>query len=117
MNKHLQSFRLAINGVRYAVKTQLNFTVHLCFTGLAVFLGVVYRITYIEWIVIILTIVLVLVTEMINTSIESMTDLLTSDYRKEAKIAKDVSAGMVLTAAVGAVVVGLAIFGPRLFNR
>jgi diacylglycerol kinase len=57
-------------------------------------------------------IVLVISAEMINTSIEEMTNLITSEHKREAKIAKDVAAGMVLVVSIGAVIVGLYIFTP-----
>jgi diacylglycerol kinase len=56
------------------------------------------------------------VAEMINTSIEAMTDLITTEYRQRAKIAKDVSAGMVLTTAIASLIVALLIFMPKLFK-
>lgn len=57
-------------------------------------------------------ILVVISSEMINTSIEQMTDLITKEHREEAGIAKDVAAGMVLVAAVGSVIIGSIIFTP-----
>lgn len=114
MGKHLRAFRLAFSGIRYSIGTQLNFTVHALFAILAIILGLVVGLTTLEWVALTLTIVIVLVAEMINTSIESMTNLITTEHREHAKIAKDVSAGMVLVAAIGAVTVGLMIFIPKL---
>jgi diacylglycerol kinase (ATP) len=54
---------------------------------------------------------------MINTALESMTDLITKEWRQEAKIAKDVSAGMMLTIAIGAVSIALYIFMPYILPR
>jgi len=51
---------------------------------------------------------------MINTSIEAMCNLITTDWKKEAKIVKDVSAGMMLIIAVGTLIIGLIIFIPKL---
>ena len=65
--------------------------------------------------ILILTIVFGLGVEMVNTSIEAMTDLITTDWKEDAKIAKDVSAGMMLMTAIGTVVVALFIFYPRIF--
>jgi diacylglycerol kinase len=75
----------------------------------------VLKATETEIIVLILTIVLCLGIEMVNTSIEAMTDLITKEWRQEAKVAKDVAAGMMLLAATGAVVIGCIIFIPKLF--
>lgn len=65
-------------------------------------------------IIIVFTIILGLTAEMINTSLESMTDLITKEWHQEAKIAKDVSAGMMLVVSFGAVIVALLIFLPYL---
>jgi diacylglycerol kinase (ATP) len=53
---------------------------------------------------------------MINTSLEEMVNLITQEHRKEAKIAKDVAAGMVLIAAIGSVIVGIFIFAPYILK-
>ena len=63
---------------------------------------------------IILAIVAVIAAEMINTVAEAIVDLVTETYHLLAKIAKDVAAGAVLWSAIGAVVVGIVIFGPHL---
>lgn len=116
MRQHIVSFKLAFSGVWYAVRSQPNFAVHIYATIFALSLGLMLNISELEWLVIILTIVLVFTTEMINTAIESMTDLITKEYHVKAKIAKDVSAGMVLLSAIGSVIIGIIIFGPKLLN-
>ncbi len=59
---------------------------------------------------------MVIVAEMVNTTIESMVDLITSEWRQNAKVAKDVSAGMVLVSSVFAVIIGIYIFVPKILN-
>lgn len=110
--KHTISFKHAVSGLQWAIATQPNFRVHLVLSLLAIVLGLFFRIDRLEWSVIIFTIVLGLTTELANTAIESMTDLITKEWRQEAKVAKDVAAGMMLTAAVGAVGVAVFIFWP-----
>lgn len=61
-------------------------------------------------------ILLVISAEMINTSIEEMVNLIANDHRKEAKIAKDVAAGMVLVTALGSIIVGVLIFTPYILK-
>lgn len=109
---HTISFKNAFAGLFYAIKTQPNFIVHFTLATLAIILGVILQISYLEMTVIIFCIVLGLASEMINTSIESMTDLIKKEYSMEAKIAKDVSAGMMLLTAFGTIVVALLIFVP-----
>ena len=115
IRRHTISFVNAFNGIIWAIKTQPNFRVHLTFALIALVLGAVLRVTYIEMILLIMVIVFCLSVEMVNTSIEAMTDLIEEKWHYKAKIAKDVSAGMMLLAALGAVLTGGFIFLPRIF--
>ncbi len=111
---HKDSFKDAFAGLSWAFKTQPNFRIHLLLATIAIVLSWYLQITLVEFAVIIFTIVLGLTAEMINTSIESMTDLITTEYRESAKIAKDVAAGMMLTTAIGALCVAIVIFIPHI---
>jgi diacylglycerol kinase (ATP) len=115
--QHHISFKNAFSGLRWAVTTQPNFRVHIVLSLIALFLCKELGVSPIEGAIIVFTIVLGLASEMINTALESMTDLITTEWRKEAKIAKDVAAGMMLTVAFGAVLVAILILGPKLLVR
>lgn len=114
LRKHHISFKNAISGVLWAFSTQPNFKIHFTLSVIALLLGAIFKITYVEMTILVLTIVFGLGAEMVNTSIESMTDLITIEYRKEAKIAKDVAAGMMLITAIGTVLVACLIFLPKI---
>ena len=114
LKQHTISFKHALDGVIYTFKTQPNFQVHIFFAILATIAGFYWEISRAEWSVIIFIIGLVLVAEMINTSIEAVVDLHTEQYHDLAKVAKDVSAGMVLITALMAVITGILIFLPYL---
>jgi diacylglycerol kinase len=115
LKRFLLGFKFAGEGIRYVVRTQRNARIHLGI-GLAVALaGIYFRISAIEWAIISITFGLVFSAEMINTVAEMAVDLLIQRHHPMAKAAKDVGAGAVLVAAVSAVVVGVAIFGPRLW--
>lgn len=116
LREHHISFQNAASGLRWAFTTQPNFLVHGTLSLLSLLLGVIFRITYLEMTILVLTIVFGLGIEMVNTSIEAMTDLITTEWRREAKTAKDVSAGMMLLTAIGAIFVALLIFLPRFWN-
>lgn len=111
---HKDSFKDAFAGLRWVIVTQPNFRVHLVLSFIALAFGLMLQITSSEMAIIVFTILLGLTAEMINTSIESMTDLITTEYRQEAKIAKDVAAGMMLLTAIGAVLVAAFVFIPHL---
>lgn len=113
---HKDSFRDAFSGLIWALKTQPNFRIHLGLSICAILLGLLLSVSAIEMTIIVFTIILGLITEMLNTSIEAMTDLITTEYRANAKIAKDVAAGMMLLTAIGAVIIACFIFFPHLVS-
>jgi diacylglycerol kinase (ATP) len=115
LRKHHVSFKHALDGIYYAITSQPNFRVHITLSLTAVLLGIVLKISRVEAAVIAMTIMFGLGVEMLNTAVESMTDLITSQWHQKAKTAKDVSAGMMLLTAVGAVIVAAFIFLPRIW--
>ena len=113
MKKLIRSFSYAFNGIRIAALTQLNFRVHLVATLLAGFIGFALHISVNEWLWVILCITLVLATEMLNTAIEFLTDLVSPEYNELAGKVKDISAGAVLISSFFALVTGIIIFLPK----
>lgn len=89
---------------------------HLVLSALALAGAWWFSVTRTELLILVFTIILGLSAEMINTALESMTDLITREWRQEAKIAKDVSAGMMLITAFGALIVAAVIFLPYIFG-
>jgi diacylglycerol kinase len=114
IRKHTISFKHAFDGILWAVKTQPNFRIHLTISVLVLLLAWFFRVRPYEWMILVFAIIVGLSVEMVNTAIEAMTDLITKEYREEAKIAKDVSAGMMLVAALGTAAIGLGVFLPYL---
>lgn len=114
---HRVSFRHAYDGFIYTVKTQPNFRFHLLATISAILMGVYFSISKYEWLVLAFTINTVLVAEMINTSIESIVDLITLERRQDAKVAKDVASGMVLVSAILSVIVACFLFLPKIIAQ
>jgi len=111
----LEKFRAAFNGCIYCLRTQINMGFHIAAAVIVLGLAWYFQVRAWEWAVLILTTVLVLAAEIINTAIEVTIDLCTDkQYNPLAKIAKDVAAGAVLVLALGAVVIGILIFGPRI---
>jgi diacylglycerol kinase len=113
---HIISFKHAWDGIWYAVTTQPNFQVHLIAAVVVIFSAWHFQVAKTEWIMLLFAIALVLVAEMLNTAIESVTDILILEFNTHAKAAKDVAAGMVLVSVLLSVVIGLSIFLPYLYQ-
>ncbi|HEY2341709.1 MAG TPA: diacylglycerol kinase family protein [Chthoniobacteraceae bacterium] len=113
----LQSFVDAFRGLKVLLVTQPNARIHACATVAAFALGWVLRLSGGEWAAIVLAIVLVWLTEGLNTAIEFIVDIVSPEKQRLAGWAKDVAAGAVLLASIGAVVVGLLVFLPKLLAR
>jgi diacylglycerol kinase (ATP) len=112
-----QSFGFAFAGVWYLIRTQRNVRIEIGAGVGACLLAAWLRVGREDWAILALTIGLVLVAEALNTAIEVVVDLAMPKRHPLAKIAKDVAAGMVLLAAIGAVVVGGLILAPGLWHR
>lgn len=107
--------KYAWDGVVYAVSSQPNFRIHLFLSVVVAGLGVLLKISFIEWIVVLMSITLGLVIELMNTSIEETVDLVTQEYNLFAKRAKDTAAAAMFTYAVGAALLGALIFLPKIW--
>ena len=114
IKKHAISLKAAFAGVHYVVKSQPNFSIHILATFIVLGLAFLLKVTVAEFSLLLFAIILVLTAEMLNTSIEAVTDLVHKEWSEEAKIAKDVSAGMVLVSAIGATIIGVIIFSKYL---
>lgn len=114
--KLFKSFTFAWNGIKFALNNDQNFKIHLLAIVIVIGASIFFDVNPFEMGILGVMIVLVMIAEMVNTAIEHMVDLITKEYREDAKIAKDVSAGMVLLSSVGAVIVGGLIFVPYLLR-
>lgn len=111
-----KSFSFAIEGIKYTLKTQPNMRIHVIVAIVAILAGFFFKISYNEWLALVIVISFVFMLEIINTAIETLVDLYTEEYHELAKIAKDTAAGAVMVAAIMSVCVGLIIFLPKIIH-
>ena len=112
--KLMKSIKYAREGTKHALRTQRNLWIHF-FIGLLVLAFALWlNISLLEFCLLIVVIFGVVVAEMFNTAIEELINIISPQQRIEAALAKNVAAGAVLLAALGAVIVGCIIFLPRL---
>ena len=114
MRRLIKSFGYAVSGITYTLKTQNNFKIHLFVTLLVVFAGFYFKLSANEWLCILLVIGLVLATELVNTAIELLVDLVSPEYNIKAGRIKDIAAAAVFITAIIAVIMGALIFIPKL---
>lgn len=114
IQKRIKSVRFAINGIGDLIRSQPNARVHLLAIFLVCTAGRLLQVSKQEWIALVFCMTLVLSLEAVNTALEYLTDLVSPDYHPLAGKAKDVAAAAVLIAAIGSVIVGLLVFGPRI---
>jgi diacylglycerol kinase (ATP) len=105
-----RSFYHALDGVMFVLRTQKHMQVHCTIIVLVLLAALGLRVSPGEMLHLMLAMALVLVTEMLNTAIESAIDISVTTYNPQAKTAKDVAAGAVLIAAFYSVVVGATVF-------
>ena len=111
----LKSFKYAFSGISYVLKTSRNFKIQLIFAVTCLMIGFLLQISLSDYVILIGTIMFVLILEILNTSIESIVDLVVKkEFSSLAKISKDTSAGAVLLASINSVIIALYIFVPKI---
>ncbi|MFZ2154394.1 MAG: diacylglycerol kinase family protein [Candidatus Moraniibacteriota bacterium] len=115
-NKFKTSLNCAIRGLRYVLRNERNFRIELLVAIFVVFASVLFRIKMWEFIVVIFLITWVLVSELANTVVERVVDILEPRIHPFARLIKDIMAGIVLVSSIMASLVGFLIFVPYLYN-
>lgn len=108
------SFAWAWEGLVYSFWTQRNMRIHGAIALLVVIAALLLRLPPLEFLLVITAVFIVLVTEAINTAIESAIDLFSPQYHPAARNAKNAAAGAVLLSAVFSLIIAGFIFAPRL---
>lgn len=107
--RYLKSFCHAVSGFFYAIKVEHNMIIILLAILVTTLAGLFFSIDKYEWLFCIMAFGVVSASELINTAIEAAIDLVTTDIKPLAKIAKDTasSATLVLSiiSAIGAVII------------
>ena len=114
MKNILRSFKCAFEGVKVLLKEEQNARIHLLIMLAVIIAGIIFSISYLEWIALILSIGFVFALEIVNTAIENLADFVSPDKHQKIKKIKDLSAAAVLTGALAALIIGGIIFLPKI---
>ncbi|EHJ06854.1 diacylglycerol kinase family protein [Staphylococcus simiae] len=108
----MKRFKYALDGLKVLLQKDHKFLLHIFVMIVAIVFGFIFKIDSHEWIFILIAIALVLTVEALNTSIEYVVDLVTTEYHEFAKFAKDIAAFSVLIVSILALIIGLIVFVP-----
>jgi undecaprenol kinase/diacylglycerol kinase (ATP) len=111
-----KAFIHAWHGLTFFFKNERNGIIQAGVAVLVILMGVYFRLSAAEWIIIFICIGAVIALEMMNAAIEHLCNLVQKEYHPAIKIIKDVAAGAVLFVAIISTVVGLIIFIPKILQ-
>lgn len=110
------TFKNARKGFRLVLKSEMNIRIHVAIAMFVVFMALFLKFSAVEFSLLLFVIGLVIVAEMLNTAIEFTLDsIYHNKYSRMVGMAKDISAGAVMFASFISVLVGLVLFGNKLF--
>jgi diacylglycerol kinase len=110
------SFKFAFHGLWSLLKNEHNSRIHFLAAIIAIVMGLVLKINFLEWPLLIIVIGIVFLTELLNTSLETLGDLVDPEWNERVRKAKDYAAAAVLISAIISIVVGGLIFIPKILN-
>jgi diacylglycerol kinase len=114
IRKHTISFKNAYRGFTWAISTQPNYKIHFFLSALSLIGGWFLKISYFEFLIILVLIFVGLTIETINTALEETNDAIDQEIREDIGLAKDVAAGAMLIFAIGAFIIACIIFVPKI---
>ncbi len=117
LSNRVKSFRYAIRGVRDILATEHNAWVHAVATFIVLGVSFWLKLDFEAIALIVMVIILVWISEALNTVLEIVIDIVSPEYSRPAQRAKDIAAAAVLFASIGAVVVGVVLIVPPLIER
>ncbi len=113
----LNSLGYALSGLGQAWGTQRNLRIQVALAVVALVLAAVLGLGVAQWAMLITVISLVVTAELLNTALEAAVDAAQPEYHPKARMAKDVAAGAVVVASLGALAVGAWLFLPKVWSR
>jgi len=116
IKERLKSCKHAFNGLRLMLKEEHNFRIHLFAAVVAIFCSWFFKISYYEWLIVLLLIGWVLCLEIVNSCVEQIMNFISTEKSSSIKKIKDLAAAAVLISAITALVIGLLIFVPKFYE-
>lgn len=115
LENRIKSVGFAWRGALLLIRTEASIKIQVFLAILMTAAGFYFEISNTEWILQVLAISLVVGIEGANTAIEKICDFIQPEFDKRIGFIKDVSAGAVMLVSIGAIIVGLIIYLPKIF--
>lgn len=112
----LKSFKFSFEGLKYAYTHEQSLTLHLIVMAIVILCGILCEATIMQWVIILVMGALILVVELINTSIEAVVDMVTQEFHPLAKVAKDTASAAEFVACLIALCMWLYVFIPKIID-
>ena len=110
--RRIASVKYAASGILHILSNEINFRIQLVIAAVTVFFGIYFKISNVEWALLVVSLGMLLTAEMVNTVVEELMDHMFKEYHDVAKIIKDLSAGFVLVTACVTLLIIILLFGP-----
>ena len=109
-----KSIGYAFKGMILLLKTESSIQVQFFVAIMLTIAGFYFEISSLEWIIQIFAIVLVMSVEALNTGLEKICDFVHEDFETRIGFIKDIAAGAVAIASLGAFLIVLILYLPKL---
>ena len=116
LSARAKSVSYAVSGIRFVISNEHNARIHIAAAGAVMTLALLFKVSVVDWLILILAIVSVWFAETINTAFEYLCDVVSPEKNEAVKHAKDIAAGAVLITAMGAVIIGAIVLFPYVTN-
>jgi diacylglycerol kinase len=116
LQDRFESIKFAFNGLCSLFRNEYNSRIHLLAAIIAFVMGIILKINNIEWSLLVIVIGVVFLSELLNSSLESLADIIKPEWNEQIRRAKDYAAAAVLISAIISVIVGGLIFIPKILD-
>lgn len=114
LTKRIRAFGCAFKGLYLLWRDEPHARIHALATVIVIALGLILHVTKTDWLWLIIAITIVWIAEAFNAALERLADRITTQHDQQIGSAKDIAAGAVLIASIGAAVIGCLVFVPCL---
>ena len=114
--RFLNSIKYSFQGLAYAYRFEQSCWIHALLTMVGIILGIIFKIKFSEWAILLIALGAVLSVELMNTAIEAAVDLTTTEIHPLAKIAKDCGSAATFVMSIVSAIISLFVFSPYILE-